>query len=189
MGTEVASRPPLPPSLNVGSNSQGPGPGRKKRERERSFSSSGSNNTPQNRIYSRDYQLRIQGQKYNLATAFVCIGAKIHQRHSSLSQDDSHKYSLGSHLEFQDFSSQNVPRRAHNQNFLDQTSKDSSQEIVGKRHGQSPESSYLDEEVAEYNHRKSNSLDLNLKYSLDILDYSKYHARWVTLLKWKDLFS
>lgn len=180
MGTEVASRPPLPPSLNVGSNSQGPGPGRKKRERERSFSNPVGVNSTNNRIYSRDYQLRIQGQKYNLATSFVCIGAKIHQRHTSPSQEEIHKYSLGSHLEFQEFSSQNVPRRAQNQNTLVQRHKNSPQELIRKKYYvHSPESSYLDDEVAQYNHTRTTSLDLNLKYfeSPDIIDYSKFHIR------------
>ncbi|XP_045212450.2 protein FAM149B1-like isoform X2 [Mercenaria mercenaria] len=178
MGTEVASRPPLPPGLNVGSNSQGPGPGRKKREREQSFSSSGSINAVPQRIYSRDYQLRIQGQKYNLATAFVCMGAKIHQRFSP-SQDETQRYSQGSHLTFEEFSSQNVPKKVQNQNSLVRRNKDFSQDLLRKKYGHSPESSNFDVEVAEYNHRKSDSLDLCLNYleSQDILNYSKIHPR------------
>ncbi|XP_052262715.1 protein FAM149B1-like isoform X3 [Dreissena polymorpha] len=81
MGTEVAARPTLTPGLT--SNSQGPGP--KKRERKRSFSSSASvtsNGSSLRTIYSRDVSLRIQRRKYSLATAIVCVGAKIHHRSS-----------------------------------------------------------------------------------------------------------
>lgn len=188
MGTEVASRPPLPPGLNVGSNSQGPGPGRKKRERERSFSSSGSINSSTNRIYSRDYQLRIQGQKYNLATAFVCMGAKIHQRFSP-SQEDTQRLSQGSHLTLEELSSHNVPNRAQNQNSLVRRYKESPQDLVRKKFAHSPESSNLDVEVAGFNHRKTNSLDLNLKYleSHECLDYSKLHPRYVNVYNQKNV--
>ena len=83
MGTEVATRPPSLPGLTFGSNSQGPG--KKKRIRERTFSSSdriGSSSSSRSGrpIYSRDYHLRIQGNKYSLSSAIVCIGAKIHSR-------------------------------------------------------------------------------------------------------------
>lgn len=81
MGTEVAARPTLPPGLTP--NSQGPGP--KKKERKRSFSSSASvtsNGSSLRTIYSRDVSLRIQRRKYSLATAIVCVGAKIHHRSS-----------------------------------------------------------------------------------------------------------
>ena len=79
MGTEVASRPPLPPgSLTLGSGV--PNPGRKRRERNSSVSSFSSSGLSQP-IYSREYHLRIQARKYGLSSAFVCIGAKIHHRY------------------------------------------------------------------------------------------------------------
>lgn len=189
MGTEVASRPPLPPGLNVGSNSHGPGPGpgpgRKRRERERdqTFMSSGSVNSGPTRIYSRDYQLRIQGQKYNLATAFVCIGAKIHHRFSPSHDHNGQKYTQSQehNLQFAQYTSLEVPRQAQHLH-LPRNKDIYSQDSVKKRYEYSREcSTLLDLEVSEYNQTKSNSLDLDIQYleSQHILDYSKYVTRYV----------
>ena len=79
MGTEVASRPPLHPG-NLAVRSGTPSLGRNnRRERNLSVSSFTSTGSSQ-RIYSREYQLRIQARKHGLSSAFVCIGAKIHHR-------------------------------------------------------------------------------------------------------------
>lgn len=184
MGAEVASRPPLPPGLNAGSNLLGLGPGRRKNERERSFSSSGSVSsvTVPNRVYSRDYQLQIQGRKYGLSTSFVCIGAKIHNRISPSSYEGQKDQNaqVEQQSNYQEYQSEDVvPRQAQNQNLQIRRKKHKiTQEVKKGSLALSPDS-FLDLEVSDINYGKSNSVDLTFGKSSNNIDYAGYCHRYV----------
>lgn len=134
MGTEVASRPTLPTGASPSFTGSGP---RRRRERETSSlslrpTSAGSQGKTGKRIYSRDCHLRIQRQKYSLATSIVCIGAKIHQRYSPSVGDER----IRDHIFYRE--NTNSTGRLQEASFISDPTYTQSRDNASRSHNPSP---------------------------------------------------